>query len=296
MSESKNRQNTTKIVLTALYVVSTLTLLYYLWDGWDYYQTFLMDRPHHPDHLNIKPGGVRGHGLGILGTLMMLLLLTYSLRKRKRIFGQTGELSTWLNVHIFFGIMGPLFVILHTAFKLNGIVAISFWSMIAVALSGVLGRYLYLQIPRNISGQEIGLNSLQDTHDDLVNKITANYPISEQNLTSLEELLVGKLDPEISLFKAMIVFGVSDFLRFSRTRRIKRVLKKQVGLSRGQIYKLLTIIKKKSFLHRKIIFWNKIHRLFHYWHVIHKPFAVVMYLIMIIHVALTVVLGYRWIF
>jgi hypothetical protein len=36
--------------------------------------------------------------------------------------------------------------------------------------------------------------------------------------------------------------------------------------------------------------------LFKYWHVAHLPFALIMLVIMIIHVAVTVTFGFRWIF
>jgi hypothetical protein len=36
--------------------------------------------------------------------------------------------------------------------------------------------------------------------------------------------------------------------------------------------------------------------LFHYWHVFHKPFAFIMYIIMLIHIGIALWLGYRWIF
>jgi hypothetical protein len=37
-----------------------------------------------------------------------------------------------------------------------------------------------------------------------------------------------------------------------------------------------------------------VHELFHYWHVLHKPFAVVMYLFMLVHVAVAFATGYGW--
>jgi hypothetical protein len=36
--------------------------------------------------------------------------------------------------------------------------------------------------------------------------------------------------------------------------------------------------------------------LFKYWHVAHLPFALIMLVIMVIHVAITIVFGYKWIF
>jgi len=36
--------------------------------------------------------------------------------------------------------------------------------------------------------------------------------------------------------------------------------------------------------------------LFKHWHVAHLPFALIMLIIMVIHVAITITFGYRWIF
>src|ERR1700726_4898916 len=67
------------------------------------------------------PGSFLGHGLGILGFLLMIATETlYTLRKRVRRFNY-GPTGSWLRVHIFTGIVGPYLVLLHTAGKLNGL-------------------------------------------------------------------------------------------------------------------------------------------------------------------------------
>jgi hypothetical protein len=271
-------------------------LFYYLYDGFNYYRTPFLERAHHPDHQLIKPGGARGHGLGILGTLMMLLLLTYSLRKKSILFGNIGKIGNWLDFHIFLGIMGPLFVILHSSFKLNGIVAISFWSMISVALSGVLGRYLYLQIPRNISGHEINLKDLENTNDRILIEIESNYSVNRADVAKFEKMIVGSLDTNRSELYILVSFLLADLFRIPRIRKIRKILRRATRLSKKQIRILIGLMKKKAYIHRRLILWNKIHQLFHYWHVFHKPFAFIMYFIMVVHVALTVFFGYTWIF
>ena len=285
-----------KVILLLLYVTTFAAIIYYFWDGFDYYKTSYLDRPHQPAHQNIKPAGIRGHGLGILGTLMMILLLIYSLRKRFNIFRKLGSISTWLNFHIFLGITGPLFVILHTAFKLNGIVAISFWSMIAVALSGFLGRYLYLQIPRTISGNEINLQDLEITHNKLSQEIFSNFKIDETYISKIETMIIGPADSNKNTFNILILLMLGDLSRYFRIRMARARLRKITGISKKQARILTEMTRKKAIIHRRIILWNNIHQLFHYWHVIHKPFAIIMYLIMIIHVALTEVFGYKWVF
>ena len=55
------------------------------------------------------------------------------------------------------------------------------------------------------------------------------------------------------------------------------------------------MVRQKAQVHRRILLWDRVHELFHYWHVLHKPFAVVMYLFMIVHVAVALVTGYGWV-
>jgi hypothetical protein len=296
MKNSRAGRIISRSVLLILYVCSAAVFIYYLWDGLDYYLTPMMERPHLAGHQNIKPGGIRGHGLGILGTLLMILLLAYSLRKRKIIFGNLGNIATWLDFHIFLGIMGPMFVVLHTSFKLNGIVAVSFWSMIAVFLSGILGRYLYLQIPRNISGNELDMQDLDQTYKKMTRSIFNSFQVDHEYISRTEKTIIGEIDPNRNSFSILIALMVNDLSRFFRIRRARKRLRKLTGISKRQARELVEITRKKAVLNRRIILWTKIHQLFYYWHVIHKPFAIIMYVIMLIHVALTVLFGYKWIF
>ncbi len=48
-----------------------------------------------------------GYWLGIVGSLMMLVLLLYPLRKRARFLRSLGKVPTWFRSHMFLGIVGP---------------------------------------------------------------------------------------------------------------------------------------------------------------------------------------------
>ncbi len=52
------------------------------------------------------------------------------------------------------------------------------------------------------------------------------------------------------------------------------------------------VVRQKAHVHRRILLWDRVHELFHYWHVLHKPFALVMYVFMIVHVAVALATGY----
>ena len=285
-----------KIIIYLLYIISFGAIIYSFIFGFNFYGTELIERPHHDLFDHLKPGGLLGHGYGIIGTVMMLFLLLYSIRKRTKIFGKAGAVSRWLDVHIYFGIVGPLLIVLHTSFKLNGIVAISFWSMVAVALSGVIGRYLYLQIPRGIRGNELSMQELEEMDNKLSFDILNSYEIEPDVLENLQSRILGNINPNRNTVSLLFSLLFSDIFRFIKNSHLKREIRKNIGLPTSQIKDLVKITKKKALIHRRVLLLDKIHKLFHYWHVIHKPFAIIMYLIMIVHVAITVILGYTWIF
>jgi hypothetical protein len=89
-------------------------------------------------------------------------------------------------VHVFFGSMGPLLIILHTGLKLNGLVAVAFWAMIAVMLSGFVGRFLMRQIPRDIKGHMTDVQELVKTRDALRQKLMENPQIGASTIEAIE--------------------------------------------------------------------------------------------------------------
>jgi predicted ATP-dependent Lon-type protease len=82
----------------------------------------------------------------------------------------------------------------------------------------------------------------------------------------------------------------------SRTiRKVKSVLKRN-KLKPAEAKKVLKLVINEISLNRKIDRLQTMQNLFKYWHVAHLPFALVMLIIMVIHVIVTIVFGYRWIF
>ena len=96
-----------------------------------------------------------GHGMGIVGFILMLMTETlYSLRKRSRSV-RWGRMSTWLQFHIFTGLVGPYLVLLHTSWKFNGIAGVTTLFTVIIVVSGFIGRYIFTRIPRTLDGLEI---------------------------------------------------------------------------------------------------------------------------------------------
>ena len=247
----------TMIVVTIAFVIG-----YY---GYSYYQLPVEDRFFHDMYQLLKPSGFWGHGFGVIGASFILIgLFSYMARKRLKIFSRWGLLKHWLEFHIFMCIMGPVLVLYHTSFKFGGIVAICFWSMFLVVLSGVIGRFLYLRIPRTIEGRELSLQEVKDMSNDLDAELKNKY-------------------------------NLSDSVIFSSFRNRKRILREK-GLSKDEYQKVRNIIRSELFLTRRIKNLERMQNLFKYWHVVHLPFALIMLITLVIHVAVAITFGYRWIF
>ena len=96
-----------------------------------------------------------GHSIGVIGFILMLMTETlYSLRKRSRSV-RWGRMSSWLQFHIFTGLVGPYMVLLHTSCKFNGLAGVATLFTIVIVISGFIGRYIYTRIPRTMDGLEI---------------------------------------------------------------------------------------------------------------------------------------------
>ncbi len=281
-----------RLLLILLYTLGLAAFFYGLISGWGYYKLALVQRPHHELHILLKPGGRIGHGLGLVGSAMVLLLFLYSLRKRQWLGLRWGNPARWLDIHIFFGIIGPLLITLHTSFKFNGIVSISYFSMMAVMLSGFFGRYIYMQIPRDEEGHSLSFAAIREREKQMETVLRERFNVSEQVLTQLASLLTGSAeDGRIGLIRLIAL----DLTRPFRWWRLRRRLRAECPeLSSLAFREMMHIIRKRHMLMRRRFFLHTAQRIFHYWHVLHKPFAVVMIVFMFIHVVVAAVFGYGW--
>ena len=207
-----------------------------------------------------------------------------------------GDIRYWLNYHIWMGVTGPLLVIFHTTFKFGGIVAISFWSMTAVALSGVFGRYIYIQIPRTKTGKTMNAKEIeeQDAHFDQILK--SDFNLDAQRTEKLLSLFNLDLLTKKKGLAGLFYLIRNDLQLPFKLGKLLKEIKLSGEIPSIQLKSIRKIAKNRAVLRRRVAFLQTAHKLLHHWHIIHRPFAIVMILIMLIHVAVAIVFGYKWIF
>lgn len=243
-----------------------------------------------------EAGSDFGYYLGLVGGLLMLALLVYPIRKRFGSYDRFGKMETWFRFHMIAGIGGPLLVLFHSTFRtgsMNGAVAL--YAMLLVALSGVVGRFLYRRVHRGLYGKRLTLD-----------EASANLKACAENMGSVFALRPD-IEPRLQDFQAEALEAEGSWrercwkfvtLRW-RCRELSRELRRDAKsalrklgrkqrvqhqelilnyqLARRQIDKYLDAVLKAS----QLTVWE---RLFSYWHIIHIPFLYLLVFSGVVHV------------
>lgn len=281
-----------KIYLAAFALIVVIVFVLLLIQGVSYYSTPPNERFYHERHEILKPSGVVGHGIGIAGSLALIIgVFSYMSRKRIRRLSRIGYLKYWLELHIFLCSLGPVLILFHTSLKFGGIVAISFWSMVAVVISGIIGRFIYIQIPRTIEGREMSLNEINNSKTELGQRLNDLYGVDENILDLLKKSSVMKIRDERK--------RMNFFSRIRSDRGLMSEIRlnlKSQKLSRKNYRQSIKLIKNEIVLNRRIEWLVSMQNLLRYWHIAHLPFALIMLVIMIIHIIIAFTFGYKWVF
>jgi len=262
------------------------------------------------------------HPIGWTGSAMMVVMMLYSVRKRFALFSGLGSMRHWLSAHMFFGIMGPILVTFHTTFKLHGLVATSFWCMIVTMVFGVLGRYIYVQIPRSINGTELGVKEIEGSVSALeteigrkLKKINIMNLMGELGIRDTSKIMatidsdhgeylvddnegdrdrrrVAKILKAISTvdvrdrgaLSAFFFLVWTDIKNYFKIISLGRALKKRYHLARAERSEIVALLNDKAALIRRKSMLVTTHKLLHHWHVLHVPLAIVMFIIMTLHI------------
>jgi hypothetical protein len=261
-------------------------------DGFAYYLTPVKVRGYVAAHAVLRPSAPVGQMFGVIGTVFMLVPFLYMARKRSRGKG-VGTTRGWLEVHLFCGIVGPVLVTFHTAFKFNGFVSAAYWSMMAVMLSGFVGRYLYVRIPRSIRGTEFTRAELDSRADALHLELltTAGGTLLLDKIGRLERA-AAPADTRLSWIGLLFgEFGVRRKLT-SLAHDVRRS-----AFPPAQQEVLIQVATERVLLLRRVAYLQRTKSAFGLWHVFHLPLVYLMLAITVLHVGVVLYLGYvpfRW--
>lgn len=238
-----------------------------------------------------------GYILGILGGSLMLVLLLYPLSKRIRLLTRWIPIRYWFGIHMAFGVLGPAMVLLHSNFKLGSInSSIALFSMLLVAGSGLIGRYIYTNIHHGLYGVRITLKELKtDTatsHMELINRYTDERSSAALNerLNAMEQKALQPCTNLITNLAHVIELAIN-------AKKLKRQVIKLIDKSlnnngmENSDDKLLSdrrsvviSVDQYTLALRRAAAFKLYERLFSLWHILHLPLFIMMIITAVVHI------------
>lgn len=238
------------------------------------------------DYLNPEDG--LGYLFGIVGASMMTLLLIYPARKRLRKLGVLGSQVTWFRIHMMLGLFGPIFILYHARFSVGSLnSSVALFSMILVAGSGVVGRYLYSKIHYGLYGAKAKMEDLQFDSDYARDRFMDVVKGESQLCDRLRELELAVGEPASSLLNAMWRYPSSIFkIRLTWQQLLKRlrIAQRNGQIDRAQFKDAVLYSRAHRAALRKAIWLQFFERLFALWHVAHIPLFIMLVLTAIAHI------------
>lgn len=291
-----------RLRVAAVTAMLVALIVYLAAHGWSYYRLSLEERPLSPLHLQLRSSGSIGVKLGILGVCMFGVLFLYPLRKRWAWLASIGSTRRWLDFHVAMGITAPVIISFHAAFKFHGLAGLAYWIMVAVALSGFIGRYVYAQIPRALNTTKLTVDELASQSAALAAALADQHTIDGPELAAFLAVPTPAAVRKMNLVSTLWMILLSDLTRPFRIARLRRgfiegfeLLTSAGGLRPTGNAGLESVIQtagRQSRLTMKIAFLDKTERLFYLWHVIHRPFSMSFVALVVIHISVILLLGY----
>ncbi len=244
----------------------------------------------------ITPQRGIGYALGIAGGSMMLLLLLYSARKRVAWLRWLGAIPVWFEIHMFLGVVGPILVLFHANFRFGATNSnVALVSMLVVAASGVIGRYIYTRLHAHLDGSEDTLEQIKAAGERLrAQSLSMEFlPGLLDSIGAVEQRLIETPQGRIARSTHLLTGGI----RMARARHLVRreiktavrraVLRESPVIAR-HAQRLADVARRYAYRRldagRRVTEYKAYARMFSWWHVLHIPLFFMLLTAGIVHV------------
>lgn len=248
----------------------------------------------HEGHLTPEKGA--GYWLGIAGSVMMAVLLLYPLRKRLGASSSWGSTAFWFRWHMILGVIGPALVMVHSNWVLQSINAtVATLSMLIVAFSGIVGRYLYNMVHLGLYGRKADVRQFLTGTSYLKELLGGDLPQTEQLFKELQGFEARVLAPRRGFLSQTAAFFAFGIRRAIFRRRVMRLVNEMIASeAKRQNWDRATGRKRRRQVreHLRLYFtaitravrFGVFERLFSAWHVLHMPLFFLLVAATIVHI------------
>lgn len=241
-----------------------------------------------------EPGDDLGYWLGVAGGVAMLALLLYPLRKRVRAFQRWGAPKVWLWGHMLLGIGGPLLILVHCKFRAGSLnAAAALYAMVVVAVSGLVGRLLYVRVNRGLAIERRALDWQRAKVQVAGQSVVSFVPTISESLVAFEQDALKAVHRAGSHWvRLVMVLPLQSWVSRIRAQRNVRVALR--GIAASKQWDAHTLRRRTRRARREVAdFYGAVmrvalfsawERLFALWHVAHLPFVFLLVVAGVVHV------------
>jgi hypothetical protein len=238
-----------------------------------------------------------GYWLGIVGASLMAILLLYPLRKRLRFMHGLGATRHWFRLHMVLGVLGPVLILYHCNFSLGSLNdTVALVCTVLVAVSGLVGRYVYAKVHVDLDGHRASLEQLSArariTAADRTTQAAALVPQLFERLTAYDAAVLTP--PHGTLATVLLPLRLAIETRWAGQRLVwyaRGQLRQQASRSpvvhseRKRLQRSVAAFVREHMRRvRRVAELGSYERMFSLWHVFHLPFFYMLVVAALIHV------------
>jgi hypothetical protein len=248
------------------------------------------------DDNGLTPQTGLGYWLGIAGTVLMLLLLVYPLRKRFRSLRVIGTVPFWFRAHMVLGLFGGVLILWHANFRLGSFNSnVALVAMLVVIASGIVGRYLHGKVHRGLFGRKAAVEEILADAEALREFIREHLAVPDHTLAQLNAFArLAAAAPKgivAGLFFWPVLSWRGTFVRLRLLADVRRAIAvegSQSGKPRRFLRRRLATVEELVTLHvaavQKAAAFGFHERLLSLWHFLHVPLFLLLVVATIFHV------------
>lgn len=231
-------------------------------------------------------GSTYGLAYGITGTVLILLLAFFGIRKRwyRSTF---GTLEQWMQSHIYLGLLVLVILIFHAGGRYTDKVAVATLILVGIVVaSGIIGAVLYVTVPRMLTEVESNLTveEISDQLNQLARAMARNASGKSAAFQRIHDELVKQTVPG----------GLAGW-RLLLSRRARgnpqdaadwaRLLGLVPREEQDDLRQMLVISRQRKELLLRLVYQQRYKNALEAWLYIHVPFTIALIVMAAVHIA-----------
>jgi predicted membrane channel-forming protein YqfA (hemolysin III family) len=230
-------------------------------------------------------GSPWGLTYGITGTLLILLLAYFGIRKRsyKSTFGTVEQ---WLQSHIYLGILAFVVLLFHTGGRFNDSIAVTTLLLVGIVVfSGIVGAVFYVTIPRLLTEVESNL-TVEEISEQLnqlakqMARVATGHTLAFQRIY---DELIRESRPGF-LAGWGLLFTTLRRQRFQSGRDLPALLRLVPKDEQEDLRQMLVVSRQRRELLLRLMFQQRYKNVLESWLYIHVPFTIALLVFAAVHI------------